>query len=167
MTKTYISRLRDPTSDRWPNSRIYGNHTSAEIWRLSHDISCISGFFSKILNHADLWQRRRRPAQLPGVHRHDEGPRAPRPQELQPPGGVDGLQEVRQAGGQVGFVLLVTGRRKSQVCWKMGWRGCVNSAPGFTQPSTHSLALYAKFSAIWSSHLPICTIHSKIDQSCW
>ena len=51
-------------------------------------------------NFADLRQRRGRPAELPGVHRHDEGPDTQGPQVLQQAGGMGRVQAVHQKGDE-------------------------------------------------------------------
>ena len=49
---------------------------------------------------SDIRQRRRRPLELPGVHRDDEGSGQQGPEDLQQAGGLDRVQEVRQARSQ-------------------------------------------------------------------
>ena len=49
----------------------------------------------------------RRSAELPGVHRDDEGPHPPRAEELQQAGGLGGVQAVHQAGDEGGLLIRI------------------------------------------------------------
>ena len=49
----------------------------------------------------------RRSAELPGVHRDDEGPHPPRAEELQQAGGLGGVQAVHQARDERGLLIRI------------------------------------------------------------
>ena len=67
-------------------------------------------FYSSVPNLRRGWWRS---AELPGVHRDDEGPHPPRAEELQQAGGLGGVQAVHQAGDEGGLVIRIRIRHQS------------------------------------------------------